>query len=59
MKKKMEQDVEMSRETASTVNKLPTVNLAPSKNQPVAIVKTVSEKVAQVFGADSDEEVSF
>ncbi len=37
--------------------KLPTGNLAPSKKQPIAVVKNVSEKVAQVFGSDDDDEV--
>ena len=40
------------------MSKLPTGNLASSKKLPIAVVKNVSEKVAKVFGSDSDDEVS-
>ena len=43
--------------SASLEPKLPTGNLASSKKMPVAVVKNVSEKVAKVFGSDSDDEV--
>jgi hypothetical protein len=43
--------------SASLEPKLPTGNLASSKKMPVTVVKNVSEKVAKVFGSDSDDEV--
>lgn len=43
----------------AVVPKLPTGCLAPSKKQPIAVVKNVSEKVAQVFGSDDDDDVIF